>query len=73
MIADLDRATFSNIEHQAIEESNLANEWWKKFCSLSKMQLKELTAIVSMNHFENIISTDKSVLEVLEYYKIKRP
>lgn len=59
---------------QSIDDCDLANEWWKKFQNLAPDKKEEAKKIISMNQFENIDNkcTDKDILEVLSYYKIKR-
>lgn len=59
---------------QSIDDCDLANEWWEKFQNLAPDKKEEAKKIISMNQFENIDNkcTDKDILEVLSYYKIKR-
>jgi len=56
------------------DESDLVNEWWEKFCALSDEKQATLKAIVAKNQFKNedFETKDPEILEVLEYYKIKR-
>lgn len=57
------------------EDCNLANEWWTKFQSLTPKRQEKAKKIIALNKFGegDFKCTDKAVLEVLEYYKIKRP
>lgn len=59
---------------QSVDDCDLANEWWEKFQNLAPDKKEEAKKIISMNQFENIDNkcTDKDILEVLSYYKIKR-
>lgn len=59
---------------QSVDDCDLANEWWGKFQNLALDKKEEAKKIISMNQFENIDNkcTDKDILEVLSYYKIKR-
>lgn len=56
------------------EESDLANEWWDKFCSLSGEQLEKAKAIIALNKFKDgdYECNDPQIEEVLSYYKITR-
>ncbi len=56
------------------DDCDLANEWWEKFKSLSSKRQEKAKKIIELNQFNDsdITTTDKKVLEVLEYYKIKR-
>ncbi len=56
------------------EESNLANEWWEKFCNLTEEQSKEAKAIIALNKFKDgeYRCTDPKIEEIIEYYRIKR-
>lgn len=56
------------------DDCDLANEWWKKFCSLSETQMNLAKKIIAKNKFKDgdYDCCDNDVLEVLEYYKITR-
>lgn len=56
------------------DDCDLANEWWEKFRSLSPKRKEKAQKIIALNQFgdSDITTTDKKVLEVLEYYKIRR-
>lgn len=56
------------------EESNLANEWWNKFCALNAEQLEQAKAIIALNKFKDgdYECNDAQIEEVLSYYKITR-
>lgn len=56
------------------DDCDLANEWWEKFRSLSLKRKEKAQKIIALNQFSDsdITTTDKKVLEVLEYYKIRR-
>lgn len=55
-------------------ESDLTNEWWHKFNSLDEEQRLKLKEIVAENRFikKDYGTNDPAVLDVLEYYRIKR-
>ena len=56
------------------EEIGLTQEWWNKFNSLSDDQITIAKKIIEKNDFksyENFVS-DKDVLELLSYYRIKK-
>ncbi|MDE6426686.1 MAG: hypothetical protein K2K89_11215 [Ruminococcus sp.] len=59
---------------QSDDDCDLANEWWEKFKSLSPKRREKAEKIIALNQFgdSDINTTDKKVLEVLEYYKIRR-
>ena len=52
----------------------LANEWWEKFNALSSTKLEKAKEIIALNKFkkEDILCTDKQILEILKYYQITR-
>lgn len=56
------------------DECDQTNEWWQKFNSLTDEQSTTLKAIVGKNRFteEDCKTNDVAILEVLEYYKLKR-
>ncbi len=56
------------------ENLNLTNEWWEKFKALSPAKLAKAQKIIAANKFgdKDITCKDKAVLEILEYYKIRR-
>lgn len=56
------------------DDCDLANEWWKKFQSLTPKRKEKAKKIIAMNRFEDSDHNcrDKAVLDVLSYYKIKR-
>lgn len=56
------------------DDCDLANEWWEKFKKLTPKRQEKAKRIIAMNKFEDSDYTcrDQAVLEVLEYYKIKR-
>lgn len=56
------------------EDCDLANEWWRKFSTLSAEKLKIAKSIISLNKFREgeYECTDKQILEVMSYYKISR-
>ena len=56
------------------DDCDLANEWFDKFKNLTQKKQEESKKIIALNKFSDsdITTTDKAVLEVLEYYKIKR-
>ena len=56
------------------DECDLTNEWWQKFNALTDEQSTILKAIVSNNRFteKDYNTNDPAVLEVLEYYEVKR-
>lgn len=56
------------------EESDLANEWWLKFCSLNDSQLEQAKNIIALNKFKDgdYECNDPQIEEVLGYYKITR-
>ena len=56
------------------EDCDLANEWWEKFNGLSPSKKEKAQRIIKNNKFEDgdYKCSDKAVLEVLSYYKIKR-
>lgn len=56
------------------DDCDLANEWFDKFKNLTQKKQEEAKKIIALNKFSDsdITTTDKAVLEVLEYYKIKR-
>ena len=55
-------------------DSDLANEWWMKFNSLSSDKLELAKKIIATNDFSNYEkkTTDPEILEVLSYYRITR-
>ena len=54
-------------------ECDQTNEWWQKFNSLSNEQSATLKEIVAKSRFtEDYNTEDPAILEVLEYYKVKR-
>jgi len=56
------------------DECDLTNEWWQKFNALTDGQTAILKAIVANNRFmeKDYNINDSAILEVLEYYKMKR-
>ena len=56
------------------DDCDLANEWWEKFRNLSPKKQKKAKKIIELNKFSDsdINTKDKAILEVLEYYKIRR-
>lgn len=56
------------------DDCDLTNEWWEKFRNLSPKKKEKAEKIIALNKFSDsdIITKDKAVLEVLEYYKIRR-
>ncbi|GAB6172966.1 hypothetical protein JCM15765_24440 [Paradesulfitobacterium aromaticivorans] len=56
------------------DECDQTNEWWQKFNSLTDEQSATLKEIVAKNRFteEDYSTNDAAILEVLEYYKVKR-
>lgn len=56
------------------DDCDLANEWWEKFQKLTPKRQEKAKRIIAMNKFdeEDYSCRDHAVLEVLEYYKIKR-
>ena len=56
------------------EDCDLANEWWDKFQKLTPKKQNTAKKIIALNKFGcgDYKCSDKAVLEVLEYYKIKR-
>jgi hypothetical protein len=56
------------------DECDQTNKWWQKFNSLTDEQSATLKAIVAKNRFteEDCYTNDVAILEVLEYYKVKR-
>lgn len=56
------------------EDSDLANEWWDKFCALPVEKLERAKSIISLNKFreEDYECTDSEILEILSYYRITR-
>lgn len=56
------------------EESNLANEWWSDFSSLSPKQLEITKSIISSNNFKDyeLEYNDPQIKKVINYYKITR-
>lgn len=56
------------------EESNLANEWWNDFSSLSPEQLEITKSIISSNNFKDyeLEYNDPQIKKVINYYKITR-
>ncbi|MEG0234725.1 MAG: hypothetical protein RR523_00805 [Cetobacterium sp.] len=59
---------------QYVEESNLANEWWSDFSSLSPEQLEITKSIISSNNFKDyeLEYDDLQIKKVINYYKITR-
>lgn len=59
---------------QSDNDCDLANEWWEKFKSLSSKRREKAEKIIALNQLSDsdITTKDKAVLEVLEYYKIRR-
>lgn len=55
-------------------DCDLANEWWEKFNALSSTKLEKAKEIIALNKFkkEDILCTDKQILEILKYYQITR-
>lgn len=55
-------------------DCDLANEWWKKFSSLSQLQLTEAKKIIALNKFKegDFECNDPDIIEVLNYYRISR-
>lgn len=56
------------------DDCDLANEWFEKFKSLTPKKQEKAKKIIALNKFSDsdITTKDKAVLEVLEYYKIRR-
>ncbi|MBD5159108.1 MAG: hypothetical protein HDT23_02540 [Ruminococcus sp.] len=56
------------------DDCNLTNEWWEKFRNLSPKRKEKAEKIIALNKFSDsdITTQDKAILEVLEYYKIRR-
>lgn len=56
------------------DDCDLANEWLEKFRNLTPKKQEEAKKIIALNKFSDsdITTTDKAVLEILEYYKIRR-
>ena len=56
------------------DDCDLANEWWEKFRKLSPSKRKKAESIIAANKFgdKDITCSDKAVLDILSYYKIKR-
>lgn len=59
---------------QSDEDCDLANEWWEKFSKLSSSKREKAERIIADNKFEDgdYNCSDKAILDVLSYYKIKR-
>ncbi|MBD5144784.1 MAG: hypothetical protein HDT21_02530 [Ruminococcus sp.] len=57
------------------DDCDLANEWWGKFQNLTPKRKEKAMNIIALNKFKDgdYKTSDKAVLEVLSYYKIKRP
>lgn len=55
-------------------DCDLANEWWEKFKKLSPKKLEKAKSIIALNKFKpgDYKTTDKAVLDVLQYYQITR-
>ena len=55
-------------------DCDLANEWWKKFTSLSPDNLQKAKDIIALNKFKDgdFLCTDDDINEVLRYYQITR-
>lgn len=62
------------IIHRFKYKENLTVEWWNKFNSLNATQSETLKAIVAKNRFtdEYLTTEDPAVLDVIEFYKVKR-
>lgn len=60
--------------NQSPEDCDLANEWWEKFNQLSSSELELAKSIIAVNKFNDtdFNCDNKKILEVLNYYKIKR-
>lgn len=56
------------------DDCDLANEWWDKFQKLTPKRQEKAKKIIALNKFKDgeFKCNDKAVLEVLEYYKIKK-
>lgn len=56
-------------------DCDLANEWWEKFQRLTPARKKKAMNIISLNKFKDgdYQTVDQAVLEILSYYKIRRP
>ena len=55
-------------------DSDLANEWWVKFCSLPPEKADIAKGIIALNQFKegDYICDDAEIEDVLSYYKITR-
>lgn len=56
------------------DDCDLTNEWWEKFQKLTPAKKKKAMEIIALNKFKDgdYKTVDKTVLEILSYYKIKR-
>ena len=54
------------------DDSDLANEWWRDFCSLPEKKLEIAKEIIAKNQFKEgtYECDDKEILKVLNYYSI---
>lgn len=54
------------------EDNDLANEWWKDFCTLPEEKLEVAKRIIAMNQFneDGYECDDSAILKVLRYYSI---
>ena len=53
----------------SIEDDDLANEWWNKFCSLSPEKLELAKNFISENQLKNEYTNDEEIQTLLEYYR----
>ncbi len=53
------------------DSCDLANEWWKKFSSLSAEHLNIAKEIIALNKFDVKVQEHPDIEEVLSYYRIK--
>ena len=56
------------------EENGITEAWWNAFLSLDPEKMEFIKPIIHENDFSNIYSltSDKDILNVLEYYTITR-
>jgi len=56
------------------KNSGITGKWWDSFNKLSSQQKKVIKPIIHNNNFDSVesLTGDKGVLNVLNYYKIKR-
>lgn len=54
------------------EDNDLANEWWKDFCTLPEKKLEIAKKIIAKNRFKegDYECNDSAILKVLSYYSI---